>query len=377
MSKINHIAASLLCCFSVAMVACSKEGSEKTYGFTKVYMPQAIQISGGATNNYPVPSGVDSSTYNYRVDKTAGSIQVKLGVAVSNPSGSAFSVDVQVNNDTVQQILDNGILDPMFYKIIPADMYTLPAKVEVPAGEKQVAFDLSFPINKLKLAEYAGKYLVLAVKIANATNSMEINQALSTTVVIVDVNALVIGPSSDVTAQYLQNIGPFKASELAPGQTRWGNLVAWTSNAGAKSHNGYGGYNSDKGGTLSLEAGWGSPAVPNGKVYQTINLPAGTFSFDISGGNWANGENYMKSNGYVVVAPGATDLPDYSAVTTNSGVSYAIFSESTKTAQPVVTFTLTAPTKVTVGAVVNFPDAATGQGFKSAKVLLKSYPKHL
>lgn len=348
--------------------SCEKADSEKTYGFSKIFMPQAIFKSGGTSNNYPVPSGSDSSTYNYEVDAKEKKLNIILGATVSGTGNDGFTVDIKADNDTVQQLLASNVLDPALYKLMPASMYSLPANVEVPKGELSGTFNLSVDIGQLKLDQYIGKFLVLAVKLANPSR-YELNGAISTTLVVIDVDALVIGPAVNVTNKYILNPGsPFIASAM--NGNRWGSLKDWVANDAALSHGGVGGYSKDgDGATLDLESGWGSPLIANGKLYQTVNLPAGTYAFDPSGGAWK--WQGTKDVSYVVVAPGLDTLPDYNTIAGSTTVMYKQIAKP----QPLVYFELGAPGKVTLGVVVNY--VQDQQGIKSTKVSLYNYPKHL
>ncbi|MCW3089409.1 MAG: hypothetical protein JWP81_478 [Ferruginibacter sp.] len=370
--KLKNITAILfvLIFFSAALVSCRKDDSKKEFGFSKIFMPQAIVKSGGIDNNYPVPSGTDTSTYNYFVDKANNKLRIILGTSLSGPESGAYSVDITVNTDTVQKLLSNGTLNPSLYLAMPVAMYTLPAKLDVAQGSKAGTFQLSLDITQLKSAAYVGKFLVLAVKIANPTQ-YEINSGLSTTIVMVDVNKLVIGAAVNIT-NYLKNPGgPFVANGFMSGSTRWGNLKDWTANAAAKSHGGFGGFNSDNSGTMDMECGWGSAQILNGKIYQTITLPAGTYAFDLSGGSWSGGELFSKDPLYEVMAPNLDSLPDFNNIVGNAAIVYQALAKT----QPLLNFSLTATTKVTLGVVVNY--IQTEQGFKSKQVLLYSYPNHL
>jgi hypothetical protein len=367
---------SLLCLFLAGTISCKKADSEKEWGFSKIYMPQAILKSGGVNNNYPVPSGVDSSSFNYKVNPADKKVEVILGANLSGPAAGAYSVDIQVNNDTVQQLLGNNTFDRARYMLMPQAMYALPSSLDIPAGQRSGTFNLSIDIQQLKSNTYAGKFLLLAVKLANSTKSAsnyELNTALATTIVIVDVNALVIGPAVNVTGQYFQNPGnPFVRDALQPGQTRWANLKGWQANAAAQSHGGFGGWSSDNGGVMNMESGWGSPQILNGKIYQALNLPAGRYSFDISGGNWSGGENFLKDPAYAIVAVNADVLPDFNNILNNSAIYYETLTKGT---QAPVVFTLGSASKVTLGVVVNY--VQTEQGFKSKQVTLQTFPKAL
>ncbi|TDX02043.1 DUF5013 domain-containing protein [Dinghuibacter silviterrae] len=354
----------LFCLLCLWVISCRKDDSKQPFGFSKIYMPQAILQSGGVNNQYAVPSGTDSSTYNYAID--SGRLNIFLGASLSGPSTGPYTVAVQVDNDTIAKLFAAGAFDTSVYKLMPAAMYTLPSQLTVASGARAGSFNLSLDIPSLKASAFVGKYLLLAVRIANPTQ-YSLDTSLSETIVVVNVNSLVIGPAVNVTSQYILNPGnPFVASAMSG--SRWGSLEDWTTNPAATSHNGQGGFSIDGDGpTMDLESGWGSPQIYNGKIWQTIQLPAGTYGFDPSGGNW-KWQGTLDPT-YVVVAPGLDTLPDYSNV---SQVPYQLIVNNP---QPYVTFQLTAPSKVSVGIVMNY--IKSGQGFKSTQVTLYNYPKHL
>jgi hypothetical protein len=358
----------LLSITCVITVSCSKDDSKKEYGFSKIFMPQAVINSGGVDNNYIIPSGTDSSTYNYYVDTKTNKLSVILGASLAGPSTDAYSVDIQVNNDTIQKMFTNKVLDTALYKLLPSSMYTLANKLNVAQGARSGTFTLDIDISQLKSIIYTGKYLVLAVKLANPTKYL-LNDAISTTIVVLNVNALVIGPAVDITSKYILNPGnPFIASAM--NGSRWGTLQSWKVNAAILSHGGVGGFSNDGDGkTIDLESGWGSPAIYNGKVWQTITLPAGTYAWDPSGGAWK--WQGTKDAIYAVVAPNVDSLPDYTNIVNNSAILYQRVAQP----QPLVTFQLTTTTSLSLGIVVNY--VQDGQGIKSTSVKLVNFPKHL
>lgn len=365
----RYISFILINCLTLIMVSCQKDDSKIQYGISKIYMPQAIVQSGGVNNNYPVPSGTDSSTYNYEIESKSSRLNVILGANLSGPASGGYTVDVRVDNDSVNQLLASGAFDTSTYKLMPASMYTLPAQLSVPAGARGGTFYLGLDIGSLKSDSFAGKYLVLAVQLTSPSK-YTLDTMLSTTLVIVNVNSLVIGPAVNVTSAYIQNPGnPFLPSAMSG--SRWGSLVAWNVNPAAASHGGVGGYSTDGDGqTMDLESGWGSPQIANGKIWQTLDLPAGTYGYDGSGGTW-KWQGTLDPT-YIVAAIGQDTLPDYSNIVGNSGI---IYQQIVNSPQPLCTFTLTAPSKVTVGVVMNY--IQSGQGFKASQVLLYNYPKHL
>lgn len=161
----------------------------------------------------------------------------------------------------------------------------------------------------------------------------------------------------DITSTYLKNTGaPFNRG--AWDNSRWGVLADWTSNAGAKNIAGnvYGGYELRGGvGVLSFEGGWGLPRVTNGLIYQTITLPAGTYSFRINGLDQNSG-----GSRFVAVAAGNT-LPNVADITSNS-IAFANISDK------VLNFTLAQERTVSIGFAVTIDDS--GQYIKIGNVRL-------
>lgn len=355
---------SIIIIFLLSLWACKKDAD--SYGIANIYMPQALNVSGGINANYAVPTGTDSSTYNYSIDATNEKLNIILGVAqASTFKAEGYTVNIVTDADTIELLKFNSILDNTTL-LMPASLYTLPASVSVPAGQSEATFSLSLDIAQLKSSDYAGKKLALAVRIKSAGKYGVASNA-GVTIVIVDVDALVIGPSKDISSQYLKNTStPFAVAGMHSGG-RWGTLADWNANLAAKSHNGFGGYASDEGGTIDMESGWGSPAIHNGKIWQTTKspLPAGTYTLDVSDLDWQG----TKDPAYIVAAPGLDTIPDYGDVNGNTTIHYTLFSN------PKITFTLTEETKVTVGFVVNY--VQDEQGFKIYSVKLMNYPKHL
>lgn len=179
----------LLLGFLALFSACKKADSALDYGETTIYMPQAIVRSGGVNNQYPVPTGTDSSTWNYRIDVAKGRMEVFMGAALSGPGSAAFSVEVFANTDTIQQLLAANVFDPATYLLMPVSMYTLPAKVEAAEGARAANFSLSIDYTALKSAAYANKFLLLSVKFRNPT-TYPLKTSLSSAIIVIDVKKI-------------------------------------------------------------------------------------------------------------------------------------------------------------------------------------------
>lgn len=161
---------------------------------------------------------------------------------------------------------------------------------------------------------------------------------------------LKVGVKTNITAQYLKNAGaPFLA---ASSDGRWGIPADWTVSNDVKNAAGYGGLDAGgwlPGAALSMEAGWGLPAVPNGKIYQTFTLPAGKYSLEVLAGDCSDNPTTK----YITVAQGNT-LPDIDNVAT------AIKSMGiTKNSLNKLAFELANPTQVSVGLQAKLPDTGT------------------
>lgn len=172
--------------------ACEEADSEKEWGNSYIYMPQAMLLSEGLNNNYIVPTQINGIN-NYKIEQNT--LQVFLGVYRSGLEVlEDFAVDVSVNNDTCVYCIAGAMLpeaDEAFAVyanaiLLPADMYSLPPIVSVDAGQRRKNFYLSIDREKLEANKtgYTGKDLVLAVKISNPTR-YKLNSSLSTTMVIV------------------------------------------------------------------------------------------------------------------------------------------------------------------------------------------------
>ncbi|MCJ8164316.1 DUF5013 domain-containing protein [Pontibacter sp. E15-1] len=138
---------------------------------------------------------------------------------------------------------------------------------------------------------------------------------------------------------------------------RWGTLADWITNDAAKIHaGGHGGWDDWNGNIFNLESGWGAPAIINGKVYQSLELEPGTYTFEIS--DLMNTNLTQDDNAYLVVALGNT-LPDVELVTTAIG--YVKVVEGKPVGELHVKFTLTETSLVSMGFLTTQPGDTPGR----------------
>lgn len=159
----------------------------------------------------------------------------------------------------------------------------------------------------------------------------------------------------------LNNVHPVKVSESDG--SRWGNLLDWTSNDQLKNHNGYGGTDISGGSDYKIffEAGYGSPAIVDGKIYQTITLPPGKYTFDGSIDWWNNGGQ----NQVYLIAAAGEGLPNTSDI--NSAIGYKMVDNGSDVK---FSFELTRQTTLSLGCLVNLGDNGNSMRFNSLRLYI-------
>ncbi|MFT3904498.1 MAG: DUF1735 domain-containing protein [Niabella sp.] len=179
--------------------ACEKDDSAKEYGNSVIYMPQSVNFSLGINAIYPVPAasnGISPTSANYVVDEKKGKINIILGASLAGTARGGYSVDIKVNKDTIQQLLNSGVLGDN-YMAMPESGYSIPSKLDVP-DNGEATFYLQVDNSLITNPAYFGKHLVLAVEIANPSR-FSLDKARATT--IVDLNVGGLYPSASSTSE--------------------------------------------------------------------------------------------------------------------------------------------------------------------------------
>ena len=162
----------------------------------------------------------------------------------------------------------------------------------------------------------------------------------------------------------LNNISPV-ASKANDGN-RWATLRDWISNDAALTHvtNGVGYGGTAKNDTkIYFEAGWGAPAIHNGKIHQVVTLAPGNYSFEGEVDWWAVGS---KNDSYLVAMPGSNGLPDVSNL--SNALSYKRVDNGSRV---ITTFTLTQQTTLSVGLLLDLADDGEAMRFNSIRLYIK------
>ncbi|MBC7416910.1 MAG: DUF5013 domain-containing protein [Pedobacter sp.] len=176
------------------------------------------------------------------------------------------------------------------------------------------------------------------------------------------------GSLVDVTDNYILNAGPSFVAKTKV--DRWGILADWTVNDAVKQRGaGMGSWDSYSGGQwLSMESWNGEVWITNGKIYQTMDLRAGTYYFN------AIYRDYQINNAgksYMVMAEGNT-LPDVNDVETKSLGFYRLMGNGP--IDVVAGMTITKTTTVSLGLSCTME--ANSQTIKCGQVrLYKAYSK--
>ncbi len=172
---------------AVFITSCEKAAKDEPFGFSLIYMPQAVLQSAGIGNNYIVT--VKNST--------AADTSIVVGAYRSGLEKlSAFSVDLIIDSDSLAKTIlaaqqAGSPANLNLYKnakLLPASYYTLPGKINIADGLREDFVLLSLKKELLlKDPEFGPKVFVLPVRIDSPTK-YEINKKLSLTMFIFQKN---------------------------------------------------------------------------------------------------------------------------------------------------------------------------------------------
>lgn len=211
--KTKYIYGLFLLVVLATFITCEKADSDKDWGNSLIYMPQAALLDGGNTIHYPVPFDKNATLQNYIIDSTeTNTIKVIMGVYRSGLEElQGYSVSLLSNPAVLQQKLVE--IENAFE--LPADMYSFPETVEVPGGQRGANFYLTIDRKRL-LEEYGhlwNKSMIVALSLDKPTR-YQLNDKLSTVVLVINMSEFVPEPE-------LVNI-------LAGGEFNPGDEAHWT-----------------------------------------------------------------------------------------------------------------------------------------------------
>ncbi len=338
----------MLClpCLLVVGSGCDKEELEKV----KELAPPKIYITNIVDGK--IAANVDAK--NVSIDKVAKKISVALGV---NRSGLAAKEPYSVKLTASDAGLPADVtpLSPSEYTIVASGKAGAVSTIEVPADATAAAFAVEVP--KSVLDAHAGKKIGINLAISEPSK-FELNAAMATAALIIDV-ASFAERQVDVTARFLKNPGaPFVRADNGA-SSRFGILKDWITNDAVKNidNRTKGGFDSFNGGAYMAMERWGTPEIPNGKIYQTVKLPQGKYRFD------ADFETAVVSNQLFLTVASGSGLPDVDAI--GDAIASAPYNN------PRVQFELPAEQDVSIGLLGNLINDA--QAFRIRFVKLYKF----
>lgn len=281
-------------------------------------------------------------------------LTVPLTAMLEGSVGAAFTVGTGPNQDTAQKLVDEG----GFAGAIVAD----PDAIEFRTGTMGASDNMtqvSLRIKTAEIAKHFGKNLLIGVDLLNPSK-YQVNPAKKTVAILLNTAKAV----KNITALMKNTTRPFQSTTWD--LRRWGILDFWTTTSPvlnqvvAPNPNGYipgtyGGYDRNNNSNICMQSGYGPPAaanIVNGKIYQTITLPAGTYR--VVAVSILGSTNTTSQAFYAVAARGNSipDIPDYSNPPAPAlGTVRIARSGSVSDATHELNFTLAQTEQVTIGFV--------------------------
>lgn len=164
----------------------------------------------------------------------------------------------------------------------------------------------------------------------------------------------------DISMFYLKNYKQPFSTIVANDASRWRTPSDWTVTTPIMNHTGAN--NAPAGGldnnhpplVIAFESGWGGASyIVNGKMYQTVTLPAGNYTYSVGMSN----NDWPGSDPIYIAASAGTTLPDAANISTALGYFKMIpdgqYYSGGLGKTYSCNFSLTQPTKVSLGFVVN------------------------
>ncbi|MFB2121416.1 discoidin domain-containing protein [Parapedobacter sp. 2B3] len=128
------------------------------------------------------PTTVAPDAHVGEVRKEGELVIVPLAVNLAQPASKAFQVELQLNPDTVTQLIGNGQLDGVV--AIPTSQISIPTAATFSFGAKSSAFEIS--INLGFLERNYGKRVALAYRLINPGKGNTITAESSSAVVVLN-----------------------------------------------------------------------------------------------------------------------------------------------------------------------------------------------
>lgn len=304
---------------------------------------------------------IKPENHNLVIDKASQTVTVALGV---NRSGIQEKDGYSVKFSTLNSGLPEGVIpvSSSDYTVFIANSTENPTELNVQNGETYTTFYVKF--SKSLIDKNPNKKVGFKVVISDPTK-YQLQESLSTVTVVID--AVSFGERAvDVTSKYLKNAGgPFTRADNST--DRFGILKDWEITESVKNIGGKGGFDGFGGGGYLAMERWGTPAIPNGKIYQAVTLPKGKYKLDVDfEGKGISGNTIDQA--FVAISEG-TSLPDATVVSaSNTKINWSMKNGGNLTQLP---FNLEESKQLTIGITANLISDA--QFFRLRRFVLYKY----
>src|SRR5690606_14499904 len=121
------------------------------------------------------------------IKKDNEKIYFKVRIALSEPATKAFQVGLEVNNDTLQALIDRNLVENM--AIISPGSYFVPNVAEVAFVVDSASFDVQVSLTEVE-RQY-GKKIGLAIKLIEPSKGNNTNSDNQASIVIIDTEQVI------------------------------------------------------------------------------------------------------------------------------------------------------------------------------------------
>ncbi len=184
---------------ALSLPSCTyKKIVDADYSAQLIYMPAAV--SNFIIDNVPQPTLADptpGNPYNIVIDLPNKKLNIPLGIYRSGiDNKGSFSVDIAINNDTINKLLAISGKLPAGTILLNADKYSVPSSVMIKDGQEVAIFDLAVNLDSLS-KNAPNKIYALGVGISSTERAS--NPKLNTTIVII--NTKMMKPTANFTSK--------------------------------------------------------------------------------------------------------------------------------------------------------------------------------
>jgi hypothetical protein len=178
-NKINSVAVGILLLICTAITSCQyQEIGDAEFPSGTIYLPAAAR-GYYLIDNLPV----ENTIYKFQVNSAANEFNIPLAVYRSGlDTGSSFSVDIKINNDTIENLFSEAI-QRGDTALLPQGKYEIASSVQMKQGERVAPFTLKIDLDYLAANADNKEAYAIAVNISG--EECESNESLSTVIILI------------------------------------------------------------------------------------------------------------------------------------------------------------------------------------------------